>query len=99
MKCYQESQHGTTDEFFLEGYQIYSSLCLAMHPEKHEGEFCVTICILIGKRQSKRVCSDMLTDLDFADDIALISNEIDKAQQLSPSRSRITVRKGYCHRQ
>ena len=36
----------------------------------------------IKKRQSRRVGPVCLTDLDFADDIALISEQIEQAQQL-----------------
>ena len=36
----------------------------------------------LSKRRSRRIGPEMITDLDFADDIALIASEIQHAQEL-----------------
>ena len=38
--------------------------------------------LTLKKRQSRRIAAHSLTDLDFADDLALLSNLVEEAQEL-----------------
>ena len=48
----------------------------------------------IKKRRSRRVGPEMVTDLDFADDIALVTDEIGKAQEMLDRVERTALKVG-----
>ena len=71
------SHDGETDTFEIQAG--------ALQGDKHAPSLCITVldyCFRIKSRQSRRIRKQTITDLGFGDDLALLSDTVEQAQEI-----------------